>query len=211
MTESKPLTKDEIAALHTECSIHKFDSWVWGRMAALIATIEQQAEQIERLRKALTAISDDPHCSYENSGDGQYGIGVADGHRCAANKAREALAARTKVEDAEVVSLCALLRDLAAAKNNDHSLGEDAADLLERLAGQNREWVKMSQEHAREFQRAESLSAKLAEREAELAKADAAVVALAEKRGADALAFRDCVNRDAARQQQKASAEKDKP
>lgn len=48
--QAKPLTADEIAALNKECSIHQFDSWVWGRMAALIATIEQQREQIEKLR-----------------------------------------------------------------------------------------------------------------------------------------------------------------
>ena len=50
MSRPKPLTVDEIAALNKECSIHQFDSWVWGRMAALIATVERQAEQIEKLR-----------------------------------------------------------------------------------------------------------------------------------------------------------------
>lgn len=56
MTDAKPLTADEIAALNTECSIHKSDSWTWCRMAALIATIEQQQEKIERLRSAVNSI-----------------------------------------------------------------------------------------------------------------------------------------------------------
>lgn len=44
--------------------------------------------EIERLRAGLVAIRDDPHQVY---GMGEYCMGVADGHRCAAGKARVAL------------------------------------------------------------------------------------------------------------------------
>ena len=46
-----------------------------------------------RLREALEMIATDPHCSYRHpqTGDGPYGTGVADGHRCAAKQARAAL------------------------------------------------------------------------------------------------------------------------
>lgn len=44
------------------------------------------------LLAALEEIANDPHCSYENTEGGSYGIGVTDGHRCAATKARAAIA-----------------------------------------------------------------------------------------------------------------------
>lgn len=47
--------------------------------------------EIERLRKALHEIAYTPYINYENTGEGQYGIGVCDGHRLAAQWAREAL------------------------------------------------------------------------------------------------------------------------
>lgn len=53
-----------------------------------------------RLAKVLHEIAYDPHCAYPEPhepstslADSQYKIGVADGHRCAAQKARDALAA----------------------------------------------------------------------------------------------------------------------
>lgn len=62
--------------------------------------LEDQAE-IARLRAALESIADSPHCQYENSKDGtSYGVGVADGHRCAATTARAALAPRKDVSAA---------------------------------------------------------------------------------------------------------------
>ena len=50
-------------------------------------------EKLERAEKALREIMTDPHCQYylEASEYGQYGIGVADGHRCASFKAKLAL------------------------------------------------------------------------------------------------------------------------
>ena len=50
--------------------------------------------QVERLRKALEKIACHAHCIYSNNESSQYGIGVTDGHRCAATIAREALNAR---------------------------------------------------------------------------------------------------------------------
>ena len=51
---------------------------------------ELQAE-VARLREALEQIANDPHQVYDDGATGTYGIGVADGHRCAGNKARQAL------------------------------------------------------------------------------------------------------------------------
>lgn len=52
-----------------------------------------RAERAEngRLREALQQIAHSKHSSYDNGYGGQYGIGVADGHRCAAKAARLAL------------------------------------------------------------------------------------------------------------------------
>lgn len=54
------------------------------------------------LRAALEAIRDSPHCSYESYHGGNTGLsyatGVVDGHRCAANIARDALAAPAVAE-----------------------------------------------------------------------------------------------------------------
>ena len=54
--------------------------------------IERQAERIAELEAALKRIAVE-HVNYADPtvGDGQYGIGVVDGHRCAAMIAREAL------------------------------------------------------------------------------------------------------------------------
>lgn len=52
-------------------------------------------DSIETLVEALRSIAQHPHCDYgypsSQSGDMQYAIGVADGHRCAANVARATL------------------------------------------------------------------------------------------------------------------------
>jgi hypothetical protein len=55
------------------------------------AAIAESADRLERLQAALIEIRDSRFCSYENSGSGQYGIGVADGHRYCANVARSAI------------------------------------------------------------------------------------------------------------------------
>ena len=55
------------------------------------AAIAEAADRLERWQAALIEIRDSRFCSYENSGSGQYGIGVADGHRYCANVARTAI------------------------------------------------------------------------------------------------------------------------
>ena len=50
---------------------------------------EEQAKN-EKLIKVLEDIANSSHQTYDGK-DGQYGIGVADGHRCAANIARAVL------------------------------------------------------------------------------------------------------------------------
>ena len=54
------------------------------------------AERIAALRAALRNISTSPHCLYENNPATEYGYGIADGHRCAANNAKAALVADEK-------------------------------------------------------------------------------------------------------------------
>jgi succinate dehydrogenase/fumarate reductase flavoprotein subunit len=60
-----------------------------------VVLTESAFREIRRLRAALEEIRDSSHQSYDNEatrdGDRQYAIGVADGHRCAANIARAAL------------------------------------------------------------------------------------------------------------------------
>ena len=52
---------------------------------------DEAQEKIDRLKAALLQIQNSPYQSYEHSGSGQYGIGVADGHRYCARIAREVL------------------------------------------------------------------------------------------------------------------------
>lgn len=52
--------------------------------------------EIVRLRDALREIAEHAHNAYDTNGEGQYGIGVTDGHRCAASIARAALDAARK-------------------------------------------------------------------------------------------------------------------
>ena len=53
--------------------------------------IRKAANEIERLRAALRVISESPHQQYDQNSADMYGIGVTDGHRCAAVLARAAL------------------------------------------------------------------------------------------------------------------------
>lgn len=55
------------------------------------SAIAEAADRLERWQAALIEIRDSRFCSYENSGSGQYGIGVADGHRYCSNIARTAI------------------------------------------------------------------------------------------------------------------------
>jgi hypothetical protein len=52
--------------------------------------VEAMAE-INKLKAALMEIRDSEFQNYEKSGSGQYGIGVADGHRYCASIARDAI------------------------------------------------------------------------------------------------------------------------
>ena len=60
---------------------------------------KEYRREIERLEGALREIAESKFCSYENTGSGQYGIGVTDGHRFCANIAREALSPTQEVDD----------------------------------------------------------------------------------------------------------------
>lgn len=57
-------------------------------------------EEVERLQKGLRGIQQSPYCMYENCGSGSYGIGVCDGHRKAAEMARETLGVNTELNGA---------------------------------------------------------------------------------------------------------------
>ena len=52
---------------------------------------QEAATEIDRLRAALEEIAHSKYCNYENTGGGQYGIGVTDGHRYCALIARAVL------------------------------------------------------------------------------------------------------------------------
>lgn len=65
--------------------------------AALRAQLGAANERVKALKDKLHEIATDPHCAYPEGpavshAERQYQIGVADGHRCAASKARAALA-----------------------------------------------------------------------------------------------------------------------
>lgn len=62
-----------------------------------VAPIECEFDWVEGLIEALERIATE-HVSYDEA-HGQYGIGVVDGHRCAATVARAALAAIPKGEN----------------------------------------------------------------------------------------------------------------
>lgn len=85
--------QDRITELEKEVEQHKcaYDNDIQ------IVSRQLEAMNIKagQLRSALEKIANSPHCSYENN-PGQYGTGVADGHRCAANMARAALENRTE-------------------------------------------------------------------------------------------------------------------
>jgi hypothetical protein len=86
----------------------------WEECARLSRSFADQAtsytcdlsEEVKRLEAALDTIANDPHCSYVTDvpmteAEGQYRIGVADGHRCAAEKARKALAGHSSSDPKE--------------------------------------------------------------------------------------------------------------
>ena len=67
------------------------------QIACLAADVARLREERDALMSALQQIEAHPHCAYDHptnydSSGGSYGIGSADGHRCAANVARAALA-----------------------------------------------------------------------------------------------------------------------
>ena len=62
-----------------------------GTMQVTQSQMETLRQEAMRLRSALLEIRDSKFNAYENTGSGQYGIGVCDGHRYCANIARDAL------------------------------------------------------------------------------------------------------------------------
>src|SRR5678809_1272347 len=62
---------------------------------ALSQALQQAREERETLHAALTRFANHPHCNYAHpaNGEGPYGIGVSDGHRCVATEARAVLTA----------------------------------------------------------------------------------------------------------------------
>jgi hypothetical protein len=74
-------------ALPTLASQDTKSLWISRAMTLLPILAREYLRAVE----ALTKIANDPHCSYDSCENGQYGIGVVDGHRCAATKARAAL------------------------------------------------------------------------------------------------------------------------
>jgi hypothetical protein len=69
----------------------------------LMAERDTLRAKLEAIEGALVTIRDDPHQQYDHPevGTGPYGMGVADGHRCAARKARAVLPAGEKGEGEE--------------------------------------------------------------------------------------------------------------
>ncbi len=71
-----------------------------ARSQHLLVPVRAVEQREARLREALEAIAEDPHCLYtseqaSSTHDLQYRHGVADGHRCAAAKACAALRSAT--------------------------------------------------------------------------------------------------------------------
>lgn len=70
------------------------------RLEQAEAVVTELEARLAKLEAALKNIAEHPHCDYasgfvtsQTPSSESYGIGVADGHRCAANRARAALAA----------------------------------------------------------------------------------------------------------------------
>jgi len=57
----------------------------------LDAMYRDSEKRLERALEALNTIATSKYCQYEHSGSGQYGVGVADGHRWCAQVARDAM------------------------------------------------------------------------------------------------------------------------
>jgi len=88
--------EQQVATLAAETRLRQEDLGAASKREALSAErIATLTAALEKARAGLESIAADPHTSYYHpeTGNGQYGIGVTDGHRCAAMKARAALAA----------------------------------------------------------------------------------------------------------------------
>jgi len=75
-------------ALYERCNDCWYGKWPCPT-AKLLARLEAVERERDRLREVLQTIST-THCAYPDLPT-PYQIGVTDGHRCAANMAREAL------------------------------------------------------------------------------------------------------------------------
>lgn len=66
----------------------------WDGVVVSLDEVEALEGRLKAARDALEQIANDPHTRYERfvGRDIEYSTGVADGHRCAANRATKALA-----------------------------------------------------------------------------------------------------------------------
>lgn len=53
--------------------------------------LKEQAALVAPMLEALEKIARHSHCDYSVNGGGEYGTGITDGHRCAADIARAAI------------------------------------------------------------------------------------------------------------------------
>lgn len=85
-----PLTSAELAALKNECGLRPINyNFPWNIVPSLLATIEQQREQIEKLRSAVAPISNEADSYAEHFSDDHLIMVTL----YKARKCREALAA----------------------------------------------------------------------------------------------------------------------
>jgi len=122
------------------------------------------------LREALEGIRDTSHCAYRDSGppqEGQYQLGVADGHRCASGMAAVALSATSgdwlakhdAEKDAEIARISAELTEqfslLVRAKSQLHASEQE----IVRLSAQ------LDEAHADSYRQTQLVTALEAERD----------------------------------------------
>lgn len=90
----------ELGRENDEVGVSILASWMvrnWPRSAPTVA--RERTERV--MREALSSIAGSAHCMYECNEASSYGTGVADGHRCAATTAREALLALAAADEKE--------------------------------------------------------------------------------------------------------------
>ena len=94
-----------------------------------LAELERRENRLTLMSDALQRISTE-HQSYEENGSGQYGIGITDGHRCAAITARTALAATVPNETAASLRTLGPLMSVLRKQSKSAALLDSAARSL---------------------------------------------------------------------------------